>query len=462
MRPSSTQRPQMSPTSRKLEPKSGWNTTRSVLLCGASVRSLAESAIAASLRPLCVDFFEDEDLKKVLGSGRGRFVGRIDSFTQLPERIRAVRNTIPLLWAGGLENHTDLLRKIGQLRPVIGTAPDTVDLLRDPWKLKSWLAEATIGVPRLGTDATADADCHWLRKSVASSGGLGIGIPSSDDRKNQGPLSRGVYLQEYIDGVPMSATLCADESGVQLIGMSLQLIGWPSLGASGFLFCGNVGPVDPGEQVTQQTLEAARILADHSGLRGVFGIDFILRQGRAWFLELNPRMTASHMLYELQQPGMITHRHLAALGWKSVRPRRSLELNSSCTPVELSPVAARLVLWTRDEVRVPEAFGTESCSTLKIADCPKPGAMVPRSSPLCSLYIAADDIEDIVRQLVMLEAPSCVHENSSISKLLELGFSTEAIADQLKMLWEKYRRLTSTASGDEPTCERRGGFCYPG
>jgi len=412
-----------------------------------------------------VDFFEDEDLKKVLGSGRGRFVGRIDSFSQLPERIRSVRNTIPLLWAGGLENHTDLLRTIGQLRPVIGAAPDTVDQLRDPWKLKNWLAEATIGVPRLGTEATADADCHWLRKSVASSGGLGIGIPSSDEEKNPVPRSRGVYLQEYIDGVPMSATLCADESGVQLIGMSLQLIGWPSLGASGFLFCGNVGPVNPGEQVTQQILEATRILTDHSGLRGVFGIDFILRQGRAWFLEVNPRVTASHMLYELQQPGMITHRHLAALGWKSVRPRRSLEINASNTPVTLSPVAARLILWTRDEVRVPEAFGTESCSTVKIADCPKPGAMVPRASPLCSIHIAADDIEDIVRKLAMLGARECVHENSSIGKLTALGFSTVAIADQLKMLWQKYRRLTSTDSGGEATIERRRGrvgFCRPG
>ena len=46
----------------------------------------------------------------------------------------------------------------------------------------------------------------------------------------------------------------------------------PSLGASGFLFCGNVGPVDPGELVTQQVLEAARILVARSGLRGVFGI----------------------------------------------------------------------------------------------------------------------------------------------------------------------------------------------
>ena len=100
---------------------------------------------------MCVDFFEDEDLKKILSSGRGRFVGRIESFDQIPKLIRSVRSSIPILWAGGLENHSDLLREIGQQRPVIGADPAIVDLLRDPRNLSHWLAGATIGVPRLAS-----------------------------------------------------------------------------------------------------------------------------------------------------------------------------------------------------------------------------------------------------------------------------------------------------------------------
>ena len=433
----------MSPTSQKVKAISDLKTTRSVLLCGASVRSLAESAIAAGLRPLCVDFFEDEDLRKILGSGRGRFVGRIDDFTQLPQRIRSVRNSIPMLWAGGLENHSDVLREIARHRPVIGAAPDSVDQLQDPWQLKAWLTEARIGVPCLATEATADSDCHWLRKSVASSGGLGISLQSSRRAISPVHVSRGVYLQEYIDGVPMSATLSADETGVHLSGMSLQLIGWPSLGASGFLFCGNVGPVHPGEQVTQQVLDAARILVERTCLRGVFGIDFILRQGHAWFLEVNPRVTASHMLYELKQPGLIIHRHLAALGWTSVRPRRSLEKNASRTQVALSPVAARLILWAHEDVRVPAGFGNECCSTVKITDRPQPGTLVSSCSPFCSIQLTADDCDDIIRQLSRLEDTSCANSNPSLDTLRMLGYSTHAIAGQLNLLWQKYACSTT-------------------
>jgi predicted ATP-grasp superfamily ATP-dependent carboligase len=433
----------MSPTSQKLEPISDWKSTRSVLLCGASVRSLAESAIAAGLRPLCVDFFEDEDLRNILACGRGRFVARIDEFLQIPRRIHSIRRTIPMLWAGGLENHSDVLREIGQWRPVIGAAPDIVDQLRDPWKLHDWLADATIGVPRLATEFTADADCHWLRKSVTSSGGLGIGLHSAGDPMTEAPAARGVYLQEYIDGVPMSATLCSDETGVHLSGMSLQLIGWPSLGASGFLFCGNVGPVDPGEQVTRTVLEAARVLVENSGLRGVFGIDFILRQGHAWFLEVNPRVTASHMLYELQQPGVITQRHIAALGWKSVRPRRSLEKHASCRLPALSPVAARMILWAQDDIRVPEGFGIAPPSTVKISDRPRPGTLVPGASPLCSIQLIANHCDEIVQQLYALGGKSGTHPDSTFSTLETLGYSTHSIAAQLKLLCQKYRASTT-------------------
>ena len=366
LRLSSTDLPQMSSTSPKPAPQTGWKTARSVILCGASVRSLAESAIAAGFHPLCVDFFEDEDLKNLLGSGRGRFVGRINSFQQIPQVIRSVRKSIPLLWAGGLENHTNLLRDISSTRAVIGPDLECVDQLRNPWKLYDWLTKAGIDVPRLATDATAESDCHWLRKSVTSSGGLGVGnkvaagptdaalnagtaqtdvhvmvaplrdetidkaeVPAAQWFAQSGVQLRDVYLQEYIDGVPMSATLCADESGLHLFGMCLQLTGWPCLGASDFLFCGNVGPVDPGEAVMRKVVAIARVLIECSGLRGVFGLDFILRQGKVWLLEVNPRLTASHMLFELQQPGLLVHRHLAALGWKSSRPRRSLEASDS-------------------------------------------------------------------------------------------------------------------------------------
>ena len=60
-----------------------------VILAGASVRSLAESAVRNGLRPVCVDMFGDEDLCRLLqrhfGTAEGLIV--VERFGDIPQRI---------------------------------------------------------------------------------------------------------------------------------------------------------------------------------------------------------------------------------------------------------------------------------------------------------------------------------------------------------------------------------------
>jgi predicted ATP-grasp superfamily ATP-dependent carboligase len=390
-------------------------TVRSLLLCGASVRSLAESVIAAGIRPLCVDFFEDEDLSQLLNRGRGRFVGRISSFAELPTVIHSVRRSIPLLWAGGLENHTSVLRQIAQQRPVIGAEPDRVDQIRNPYQLMSWLSNAGLLVPRTASEATADVDLVWLRKPVDSSGGLGIRSNSASlVRSDSSPvtgLSRAPldhtrhYLQEYIDGVPMSAVFCSDGRRVTLIGSSLQLVGWPSLGSSDFHFCGNLGPVDPGESVTSDLLKAGQTLVDQTGIRGMFGIDFVLRMGTVWFLEVNPRFTASHMIYEpssglASDKGSLVSRHLASLGWRS--SSRSAQVRRASCAFLPTDVHARFILWATEDYSVPEDFAasfSDAGTFVKLADIPAARSTVTAGSPICSVHVSAASLGSLQQTL---------------------------------------------------------------
>ncbi len=395
---------------------------RSILLCGASVRSLAESAIAAGLRPLCVDFFEDVDLKTLLAHGRGRFVGRIESFADLPHVTHSVRSRIPLLWAGGLENHTGVLRAISRRRILIGADPDTIDHVRDPVRLRSCLSDSGLKVPRLATSSSAAADCQWLRKPFDGSGGMGIRRHEQSDVRQRNGQARNhlardddstladrlpqeiretEFLQEYIDGVPMSAVCSVANGRLQLWGMSLQLIGWPGLGASDFLFCGNIGPVDPGEAVTQDVLAAAKAISDHMGVIGVFGIDFILREGRAWFLEVNPRLTASHMLFEQQIPGQLMREHLTAFGMALVTPRVARSRTR-----EPEFVTARLILWAHSDFLVPGDLDSSLIHAagrpVRIADVPKPGTTIRQASPICSVLVRAESLSavaDIIADL---------------------------------------------------------------
>lgn len=438
MASSSTDLKPESSTSPEQEHSGGFRTVRSLILCGASVRSLAQSAIAAGLRPLCVDFFEDADLTHMLGGGCGRFVGRIRTFAELPDVVRKIRCNIPVLWAGGLENHTSVLREIMAQRAVIGPDPKIVDLLRQPRNFAGWLSQSGLNVPHLASPDNANVDCLWLRKPNCGSGGLGIRpvqpVSAQPDRIQPKTTSEE-FLQEYIDGVPMSAVFCSDHLGVGLLGTSIQLVGWPSLGASDFLFCGNVGPISPGEDVSRQLILAAESLVNHTGLKGIFGVDFVLRQGDAWFIEVNPRLTASHMLYENpashhgERRSLVT-RHLAAFGWRPADGNARRRQRPRAADAKEVRVQARLILWANQDVQFRDSLYPSSHPAWTFADLPQPGSAIAAGSPLCSVHVTAGSQDELLNHFQSIHAPL----------LDEQQFCWPDISQQLRHLLERFYR----------------------
>lgn len=438
MASSSTDLKPESSTSPEQEHSGGFRNVRSIILCGASVRSLAQSAINAGLRPLCVDFFEDADLTQMLGRGRGRFVGRIRAFEELPALVHRIRRNIPLLWAGGMENHTGVLRAIMAHRPVVGPDPKIVEMLRQPRNFRNWLSEAGLNVPRVASQDNANVDCVWLRKPIGSSGGLGIRpLQNTSGQPDNllGTTNDEGYLQEYIDGVPMSAVFFSDHLGVSLLGASVQLVGWPGLGANDFLFCGNMGPVSPGTDVTRQLIKAAESLVNRTGLAGVFGLDFVLRQGEAWFVEVNPRLTASHMLYENPEHPVCTERslvarHLTAYGWQPAGGTGHKRRKASAAGAIGVLVQARFILWANQRTRFMKSASDSPPKAWTIADVPQPGSEISAGSPLCSVHIAADSEDRLLSDIRNIHVPSLEGQS----------FCWPEISQQLQLLLERFYR----------------------
>src|SRR5205085_906785 len=82
------------------------------------------------------------------------------------------------------------------------------------------------------------------------------------------------------DGEPQAAIFCATDGGCELLGVTRQLVGEPWLHAPPFRYCGSVGPLSLPSIEPWQRLGAA--VAAFAGLRGLFGIDAILRDGGPW------------------------------------------------------------------------------------------------------------------------------------------------------------------------------------
>jgi predicted ATP-grasp superfamily ATP-dependent carboligase len=266
-----------------------------LLIFGASARAAAFSALRAGFRPWCADLFADADLRAACPAVRlpGRYP---EAFAEL---VRApVRG--PWLYTGGLENHPDLVGRMAQLRPLWGNGAEVLRRVRDPQVLAAAAREAGLPAPRLCRGRSSHPG-RWLVKPLAGSGGAGVRF--HDGRR---PPRGDVYLQEFIEGLSVSAVFTSSSPGT-LVGLTRQLVGEPFLNAPPFRYAGNVGPLPAGDQ-GEGLVRLGHALA-LAGVRGVFGVDGVLNHAGFWPVEVNPRYTASVEVLEHATGWRAMHHH---------------------------------------------------------------------------------------------------------------------------------------------------------
>lgn len=408
-----------------------------VILAGASVRSLAQSALRDGLKPICVDMFNDADLQHTLQQcGLPHNLLCVTGFQDVVRQLADVPADIPVIPIGGLENEFQLIGELRQQRPVWLSAQKTIQAVRDPQTLFSVLQDHGCAVPKYCLQPPASGSGRWLKKQLRSAGGTGIILHDTGQHPDNSDNQSNVYWQEYIAGIPLSATFvnkiehggASQDGRLQWLGCALQLSGCEELYAASFQFCGNAGPVAISVELQVQILNTARAIVRHWPLQGVFGLDFMISDGAALLLEVNPRPTASHELYEIaaeHQPG---HVALHAAAWQPAAfqihdAAKGLGHLNPQPPPARSSAHVRCVLYADSEMRLTtdeqqrlmsfclnpaQAFvaaasvqsrqpktvqphtvrPAHSMPDVWLADIPAAGAAIAAGTPFCSIYVS--------------------------------------------------------------------------
>ncbi len=273
-----------------------------LLIFGASARAAAFSALRAGLSPWCADLFGDADL-----AARCPVVALPDTY---PDGLLEIERRAPLgpfLYTGGLENRPRLLRELAQRRTLWGVAPAMLARVRRPERLAALVAEARLFYPLTRREPPEKSERQWLLKPRNSSGGVGIRFWGPES-----PLRRGMVVQEYLKGPSFAAVYLGDGRRANLLGVTHQLTGEPWLHAARFQYCGSISSAEFTAEQYQVLERLGAVLTTGWQLRGLFGIDGILHDGKPWLVEVNPRYTASVEVleYALGLPALALHRRV--------------------------------------------------------------------------------------------------------------------------------------------------------
>jgi predicted ATP-grasp superfamily ATP-dependent carboligase len=360
----------------------------SLLILGASVRAAAQSAARAGILPICGDLFFDADLPAD-ASGR---VAR--SFPGDLLRVADKARPAPWMYTGGLENHPRVVARISRGRELLGTPPESLRRVRDPFEVERILRQAGLLFPecRAASDGLP-ADGTWLKKSVASSGGLRVAAW----RGGPPDARRGWYFQRRVEGLPTSAVYLAASGRSCLLATTEQVL--VGSGRLPFQYAGSIGPLNLTPAQRAAVSAVGDVVAGRFGLRGVFGVDFVLLGDEVWTIEINPRYTASTEVLERTLGFNAVDLHVAAC--------RELRLPDSIAPASSGFCGKWIVYGERGRVVDEEMVRgllarNRDCAWPQVADIPRAGTVLQPGHPVLTLFAEGESPASVRGQLRVL------------------------------------------------------------
>lgn len=363
---------------------------QTLVIVGASTRAAAFSALRAGFEPFCIDLFADADLMARCP------VKQIDH-ANYPQGLRVELPNAPLgpwMYTGGIENHPRLVDDLASQRRLWGNGAKELRLVRDPNHLATLLRGWEILHPNVSLEPPPSSGSErWLVKPIAGAGGSSVKLWHSGMVHR-----RGTYYQQFIDGESYSALFVSEPWRAHLIGVSRQLIGQSWLNARPFAYCGSIGPIELGSKAREVLHRIGQAVSRSAGLRGLWGVDFILHEDIPIPVEVNPRYTASLEVMEFAHGLPYLLEHAAAFD-PGLPP---LAAFPSC-----GPVIGKAILFAGESFSFPADGPWRSLLALdrpltlmpEFADIPRPGTVIQQGWPIMTLFAKGNDAEEVEQNL---------------------------------------------------------------
>ena len=348
-------------------------TTETLLSLGVCARWLVQSLKDSGYQLSAGDLFADLDTAQF---AEAHCVASLD---ELPLLERKLKPDFAIM-GSGFETHLDVAAEIASTTKLLNSPVNSVRHVRDPWTLQDFARHKSIRFPKTFRNSEQwVAGESFVRKELNRAGGAHV------CRDDFSLATDNSYRQTWVPGIPMSASFLVGVDGFRVLGIFRQLLGESAFGCQlPFQFAGAIGPLQMSESVQGQIGHIGESLAHEFGLKGLFGIDFVLDSaGHAWLIEVNPRPTATMELMEHTSGGSLMGEHLRAFGLSVHRLAQ--------TRPQLSLVAAKAILFWKQAT--PLVVDDALCDLLmeawqsgEIADVPSIGTEIHLGQPIFTLF----------------------------------------------------------------------------
>jgi len=338
-----------------------------ILVIGNSTRSIVCSAKKAGYTVFSLDNFCDVDLRICADSTL--LIGNA-SRKKIYELARTFGEMDGVILGPGFEKL--------DFKNVLGNSPDVAEKVNDKLNLARMLH--SLGIPHPETEPLSKASGLMFPMMIKPRCGCGgmMNLVVSDEDELAAIQSRyktsEFIAQEFVEGIPCSASLIGTGDDACVIAINEQLIGVPGLTRLPFAYCGNVTPFVTDWK--KEMIEYSRQIALEFGLIGSNGVDLIQTENGAVVIEVNPRFQGSLDTIELSYGMSVFDAHVRSFSGEvpvSGRHKR---------------FAAKNILYAGKSTVVDERLYEKLIKCMKMeraVDIPEKGMIVREDEPLTTL-----------------------------------------------------------------------------
>jgi len=382
-----------------------------LLVIGMDVVSLATSARRVGYEVYAVDYFGDQDLKRVCHESLsivkqtpGVTCGRLstnfnpEALLQLTRELLKKNEIDATLLSSGLDDSPDILFELNDMIPILGNHPHVIERIRD--KMEFFQELKRLGIPHPETvmaenfeearNKAKDTGYPVLVKPSRGFGGAGV-------RKVQGPqelkqafrdaslIDEKVLVQEYISGTSASASLISSTNENITLTLNEQLLGVSEVGREEtFGYCGNVVPFVATRAVMDRCKSIAERITSYFGLVGSNGVDLVIsKEGIPYVVEANPRFQGTLECVE----------QVLGINMVEAHVKACVQENLPAITKKPAVFCTRLILFAPQRSVVPDLSVFE-----EVRDIPLPGVIIEKGEPVCSIVVEGTNRESSLRK----------------------------------------------------------------
>jgi len=273
-----------------------------LLLIGPSTRAMAESARRAKYDFFTIDFFGDADQKRICKnySLKHEFKEElcIENLVKHAKELNKEKiGFTHTVYGSGFENCPELVEELERKCVALGNSAEVLRKVRD-WGYFFKTAKSLgisapeneiVNINEVKKRKKITENKNFVVKPLKTGGGHNIcnasELSSASFEKNE-----KVLLQEFIEGKAASGIIAASKEESTFLGATKQIIG---TGFNKYKYAGNIAPLDEKKSVLKKMEEASLKIAEKFKLIGINGIDFIVKNGEVFVIEVNPRITGA-------------------------------------------------------------------------------------------------------------------------------------------------------------------------